>query len=160
MLSPFLQNTQKNCQQLLPFSLALEVLNMYIKILFILFFSQLLGGCAHKVIPSEISTSHVEFDSLRTQEEMEKSVELAARGLEVIFNRARRKSPFLEGFVVFEVMIDTSGNASDCKIVDSTVESEKLETKLKEFFCKINFGKKRPDLILPKEKQFIINLGH
>ncbi len=60
--------------------------------------------------------------------------------LESLYNRARRKNPFLQGVVVVEVTISAEGRVEEVKIVSSELNDEELERKLKARISLFNFG--------------------
>jgi protein TonB len=47
-----------------------------------------------------------------------------------IYNRALRKDPFLEGKLVFEMVIDASGSVADIKLLSSELSDDDLTRKI------------------------------
>ena len=71
--------------------------------------------------------------------------------IDSLYRRALRKDPTLEGRVTVEVLIDPSGAVSECKIIESELEDEKLEKRLVTRISLIQFGEKR---VQPQRVQY------
>lgn len=82
--------------------------------------------------------------ALGERERSEESFKLAIEQLKAPFNalykRARRDDPFLEGTVVFEVVVEPDGSVSSCRVVSSSLDNKELEGKLVNRFKLANFG--------------------
>jgi periplasmic protein TonB len=57
-----------------------------------------------------------------------------------LYNRALRKDPLLEGKVVFEMVIDPSGQITELKLLSSDLESEELTRRILSRINLIRFG--------------------
>lgn len=72
------------------------------------------------------------------------SVRLAIEGLKQVlyklYNRELRKDPFLEGVVLFDVVIEPDGSVSSCEIVSSELNNSALEKKFVNRIRLYNFG--------------------
>lgn len=99
---------------------------------------------------AEIDSSHVDFNSARTDLEIIESLNRLKSPLVSLYNRALREDPFIEGVIVFQFKIDVDGKTKECEIAESNLNSLKLKKSLLEQFCSFNFGEKRADLIHEK----------
>jgi len=74
----------------------------------------------------------------------EKSIHLIVERLKgsliTLYNRERRKDPFLEGLLVVEVVIEPSGSVSSCRVISSELNHETLEKKMVNRIYLTDFG--------------------
>ena len=74
----------------------------------------------------------------------EKSINLIVERLKgsliTLYNRERRKDPFLEGLLVVEVVIEPSGSVSSCRAISSELNHEALEKKMVSRIYLTDFG--------------------
>jgi protein TonB len=74
----------------------------------------------------------------------EKSINLIVERLKgsliSLYNRERRKDPFLEGLLVVEVVIEPSGSVSSCRVISSELNHERLEKKMVNRIYLTDFG--------------------
>jgi protein TonB len=74
----------------------------------------------------------------------EKSINLIVERLKgsliTLYNRERRKDPFLEGLLVVEVVIEPSGSVSSCRVISSELNHEVLEKKMVNRIYLTDFG--------------------
>jgi len=74
----------------------------------------------------------------------EKSINLIVERLKgsliTLYNRERRKDPFLEGLLVVEVIIEPSGSVSSCRVISSELNHETLEKKMINRIYLTDFG--------------------
>jgi TonB family protein len=66
----------------------------------------------------------------------------------LLYNRALRVNPSLQGKVVLKLTIDPSGRVRDCQIVSSELKSPDLERKLVARVKQFNFGAKQTDVMV------------
>jgi TonB family protein len=66
----------------------------------------------------------------------------------LLYNRALRENPSLQGKVVLKLTIDPSGRVRDCQIVSSELKSPELERKLVARVKQFNFGAKQTDVMV------------
>ncbi len=77
---------------------------------------------------------------LRSQEEIQRTIEQGKGAFYRIYNRALRANPELEGKVVFSITIDGSGEVTKCVVVASDLKDSALEAKLVARIRMFNFG--------------------
>jgi hypothetical protein len=74
----------------------------------------------------------------------EKSINLIVERLKgsliSLYNRERRKDPFLEGMLLVEVVIEPSGSVSSCRVISSELNHEVLEKKMVNRIYLTDFG--------------------
>lgn len=78
----------------------------------------------------------------RSSEEIRRVFGKNKSSIFAIYNRALRKNPSLQGKVLLELVIESSGVVSSCKIVSSELNDKRLERKIVSRVKLINFGKK------------------
>jgi outer membrane biosynthesis protein TonB len=80
----------------------------------------------------------------RVKYRSEKSINLIVERLKgsliTLYNRERRKDPFLEGLLVVEVIIEPSGSVSSCRVISSELNHEVLEKKMVNRIYLTDFG--------------------
>ncbi|MCP5161838.1 MAG: AgmX/PglI C-terminal domain-containing protein [Hahellaceae bacterium] len=81
----------------------------------------------------------------RSGDNIRRTMDKNKSSLYAIYNRALRKNPGLEGKVVLELTIESSGVVSDCKVISSDLQNADLEKKLVARVKLINFGKLNVD---------------
>lgn len=89
-------------------------------------------------IEEEVKQRDVE----RSFEEIQIVIDLHKGKLNALYNRALRKDPMLEGAVVFELVISSSGKVVSCRVVSSELNSPDLERKLISRIKLFDFGEK------------------
>ncbi len=74
----------------------------------------------------------------------EKSINLIVERLKgsliALYNRERRKDPFLEGMLMVEVIIEPSGSVSSCRVISSELNHKVLEKKMQNRIYLTDFG--------------------
>lgn len=82
--------------------------------------------------------------ALRANQRSEESIRLAIEKLKAsfykLYNRELRKDPFLEGRLVLEVVIESSGEVSYCRVISSELNHKELESKIVNRMKLANFG--------------------
>lgn len=78
----------------------------------------------------------------RTTEDVRKTMDANKSAIYSIYNRALRKTPSLQGLVTPELVIEENGAVSSCAVVESTLNSPKLESKICNRLRLVNFGHK------------------
>jgi len=80
----------------------------------------------------------------RVKYRSEKSINLIVERLKgsliTLYNREKRKDPFLEGLLVVEVVIEPSGSVSSCRVISSELNHEVLEKKMVNRIYLTDFG--------------------
>ena len=80
----------------------------------------------------------------RVKYRSEKSINLIVERLKgsliTLYNRERRKDPFLEGMLVVELIIEPSGSVSSCRVISSELNHEILEKKMVNRIYLTDFG--------------------
>lgn len=66
----------------------------------------------------------------RSDEAIRREMDRNKGAIFAIYNRALRKDPLLEGKLVFEMVIDSSGSVSDIKLLSSELKDESLTRKI------------------------------
>lgn len=83
-------------------------------------------------------------EASRVKFRSEKSINLIVERLKgsliTLYNRERRKDPFLEGRLVVEVVIAPSGSVSSCRVISSELNHEVLEKKMVNRIYLTDFG--------------------
>jgi protein TonB len=77
----------------------------------------------------------------RTADEIERIFQKNKGAIFNLYNRARRKNPYLSGKVVVELTIAPSGEVTVVKILSSELDDKKLERKLELKIKKFKFSK-------------------
>jgi len=83
-------------------------------------------------------------EASRVKFRSEKSINLIVERLKgsliTLYNRERRKDPFLEGTLLVEVVIEPSGSVSSCRVISSELNHEVLEKKMVNRIYLTDFG--------------------
>lgn len=109
----------------------------------------LAGRQTTKVEAPVQSTGQGGVKAPRQANERERSIEDVRRVFDTnkgsifaIYNRALRQDPTLQGKVILELVIDPLGQVTDCKVVVSELDDEKLVAKIVNRIRLFNFGKR------------------
>ncbi len=78
----------------------------------------------------------------RTSEELRRTIDANKSAIYSIYNRALRKQPSLRGAVTPELVVESTGQVSSCKVVESTLNDADLESKICSRLLLVNFGPK------------------
>lgn len=80
----------------------------------------------------------------RVKYRSEKSINLIVERLKgsliTLYNRERRKDPFLEGLLLVELVIEPNGTVSSCRVISSELNHEVLEKKMVNRIYLTDFG--------------------
>ena len=76
----------------------------------------------------------------RSEESIRLGIEKLKQSFYALYNRELRKDPFLEGTLVLEVVIESSGEVSYCRVVSSELNHKALESKIVSRMKLANFG--------------------
>ena len=83
-----------------------------------------------------------DYVNSRTIEEIRLVLERHKGSFTTLYNRQLRRSPGLKGTVLFEIKIAPSGEVLSCKIIQSELQSPKLERKFVTKLKSLSFGAK------------------
>jgi len=83
--------------------------------------------------------------NVRTIEEVRLVIAKAHGGLTTLYNRQLRKQPGLKGVVLFELIIAPSGKVESCRVIQSELNSPRLERKFIIKLKSLDFGAKDVD---------------
>lgn len=78
----------------------------------------------------------------RSEDEIKKTMMANYSAIDSIYQRALRKNPFLQGKVLFHIVIEPDGSVSACSIIESELGDKRLDHKLVLRIKRINFGAK------------------
>lgn len=78
----------------------------------------------------------------RSEDEIKKTMMANYSAIDSIYQRALRKNPFLQGKVLFRIVIEPDGSVSECTVLESELNDESLERKLALRITRIDFGAK------------------
>ncbi|MDX1812514.1 MAG: AgmX/PglI C-terminal domain-containing protein [Gammaproteobacteria bacterium] len=95
-----------------------------------------------EVADSDMKRDGDERRNVRTIEELRLVIERHKGSFNTLFNRQLRKTPGLQGKVLFELVIAPSGDVTSVRILQSELHSPKLERKFLVKWKSINFGAK------------------
>ncbi len=106
-----------------------------------------LAGRETTTVTSEIeaigvATGPVQDTHGRSEDEIKKTMMANYSAIDSIYQRALRKNPFLQGKVLFRIVIEPDGSVSECTVLESELNDESLERKLALRIKRIDFGAK------------------
>lgn len=104
--------------------------------------SNIKSKTAGKVTGAESSSGKSGKTATRSAEEVELVFQKNKSAIFAIYDRALRKNPALEGKVVVEIVIESSGKVSRVTIISSELDDKGLERKLVLKIKKFKFSKK------------------
>ncbi len=88
---------------------------------------------------------------VRKSSEVQAVIENLRSSFNLLYNRALRNDPFLEGELVLEVTVSPDGSVRDCKVVSSSLSDDNLVNKIVSRMRLASFGAKAVDVYI---KQF------
>jgi protein TonB len=80
--------------------------------------------------------------SERSREEIRRVFDANKSAIYTIYNRELRSNPSLQGSITPELVVESSGSVSSCKIVESSLNEPALEKKICARLMLVNFGNK------------------
>jgi TonB family protein len=101
---------------------------------------------AAKAQKREEEKQAAEENAGRSQAEISRIIEANRAAIYIIYQRALRQNPSMQGKVVFKITIAPSGEVSECTVESSDLGDGELERKLALRIKRIDFGAKNVDV--------------